>query len=265
MDCSRPGFPVLFCLLGFAQIHVHWVCGAISISSSASAPFCLQSFPASESFPMNQLFHQVAEALEVQLQHQSSQWIFSLFKWVRSVCQVAKVLEFQLQHQSFQWIFRTDFLQDWLVWSLCCPRDSQESSPTPQFRSINSWCSAFFMVQLSHPDLTARKTIALTIWTFVSKMMSLLLNTLSKFVIAFLPSSKHLLISCLQSRSTVILEPKIWGHFSGNGNGMIYDKERCTWFITKDFNFHFITLYSVNIYIQSLIKHDLSKLRSVSI
>ena len=58
-------------------------------------------------------------------------------KWVSSSHQVAKVLELQLQHQSFQWIFRVDFLQDGLAWS-CSPRDSQESSPTPQFKSINS-------------------------------------------------------------------------------------------------------------------------------
>ena len=62
----------------------------------------------------------------------------SLFQWVSSLHQVAKVLELQLQHQSFQWLFRTDFLQDWLVWSPCSTRDSQESSPTPQFKSINS-------------------------------------------------------------------------------------------------------------------------------
>ena len=62
-----------------------------------------------------------------------------LFKWVSSFWyQVAKVLEFQLQHQSFQWIFRTDFLQDGLVGSPCSPRDSQESSPAPQFKGINS-------------------------------------------------------------------------------------------------------------------------------
>ena len=54
-----------------------------------------------------------------------------LFQWVDSSHQVAKVLELQLQHQSFQWIFRVDFLEDWLVWSPCSPRDSQESSPTP--------------------------------------------------------------------------------------------------------------------------------------
>ena len=61
-----------------------------------------------------------------------------LFQWVSSSHQVAKVLEFQFQHQSFQWIFRTDFLYDLLVWSPCSPRDSQESSPTPQFKSISS-------------------------------------------------------------------------------------------------------------------------------
>ena len=68
--------------------------------------------------------------------------------------------------------------------------------------------SAFFMVQLSHPYMTSGKTIVLTIWTFVSRVMSLLLSTLSRFVIAFLPRSKCLLISWLQSPSAVILEPK---------------------------------------------------------
>ena len=68
--------------------------------------------------------------------------------------------------------------------------------------------SAFFMVQHSHPYMTAGKTIALTRWTFVGKVMSLLFNTLSRFFIAFLPRSKHLLISWLQSPSAVILEPK---------------------------------------------------------
>ena len=67
--------------------------------------------------------------------------------------------------------------------------------------------SAFFIVQLSHPFMTTGKTIALTRWTFVDKVMSLLLNMLSRLVIIFLPRSKHLLISWLQSPSTVILEP----------------------------------------------------------
>ena len=64
------------------------------------------------------------------------------------------------------------------------------------------------MVQLSHPYMTTGKTIALTIWTFVGKVMSLLFNTLSRFVIAFLPRSKRLLISWLLSPSAVILAPK---------------------------------------------------------
>ena len=74
-------------------------------------------------------------------------------------------------------------------------------------------CSAFFTVQLSHPYMTTGKTIALTRWTFVGKVISLLFNTLSRFVMAFLPRSKHLLISWLQLPSAVILEPqKIKSH-----------------------------------------------------
>ena len=69
------------------------------------------------------------------------------------------------------------------------------------------WCSAFFIVQLSHPYMTTGKTIGLTRWTFVGKVMSLLFSMLSRLVIAFLPRSQHLLISWLQSPSAVILEP----------------------------------------------------------
>ena len=69
-------------------------------------------------------------------------------------------------------------------------------------------CSAFFIVQLSHPYMTTRKTITLTRWTSVDKVMSLLFNILSRLVIAFLPRSKRLLISWLQSPSVVILEPR---------------------------------------------------------
>ena len=68
-------------------------------------------------------------------------------------------------------------------------------------------CSAFFIVQLSHPYVTTGKTIALTRWTFVGKVMSLVFNMLSRLIIDFLPRSKHLLISWLQSSSAVILEP----------------------------------------------------------
>ena len=68
--------------------------------------------------------------------------------------------------------------------------------------------SAFFIVQLSYPYMTTGKTMALTRWTFVGKVMSLLFNMLSRLVITFLPRSKRLLISWLQSPSAVILEPK---------------------------------------------------------
>ena len=70
------------------------------------------------------------------------------------------------------------------------------------------WHSAFFMVQLSQPNVTTEKIIALTIQTLVSRVMSMLFNTLSRFVIAFLPRSSHLLISWVQSPFAVILEPK---------------------------------------------------------
>ena len=70
------------------------------------------------------------------------------------------------------------------------------------------WCSAFFTVQLSHPYMTTGKTVALTRWTYVDKVTSLLLNMLPRLVIAFLPRSKCLLISWLQSPSAVILDPK---------------------------------------------------------
>ena len=119
MDCSTSSFFVLHYLLEFAQTHVHWVSDAIQTSHSLSPP----SLPA-----LNLSKHQ------------------GLFQGVSSSHQVAKVLE--LQHQSLQW--RTDFLQDWLVWS-CSPRDSQESSPTPQFKSISSLVLSF----LYSPTLTS--------------------------------------------------------------------------------------------------------------
>ena len=92
-------------------------------------------------------------------------------------------------------------------WTPCSPRDSQESSWTPQFRSFSSLVLSLLIVQLSHPYMTTGKAIPLTRWTSVGKAMSLLFNMLSRLVIAFLPRSKHLLISWLQSPSAVILEP----------------------------------------------------------
>ena len=124
MDCSTPGFPVHHQLLEPIQTHVHRVSDAIQSSHPLSAPSPL-------TFNLSQ--------------HQGP------FKWSSSSHQVAKVWEFQLQHQSFQWIFRTDFLYDRLVGSPCSPRDSQESSPIPQFRSINSSLLGF----LYSPTLTS--------------------------------------------------------------------------------------------------------------
>ena len=94
-----------------------------------------------------------------------------------------------------------------MVGSPCSPRDSAESYPTPQFKSIVLRCSAFFIVQLSHPYMPTGKIIALTRQTFVGKAMSLLFNMLSRLVITFLPRNKNLFISWLQSPSAVILEP----------------------------------------------------------
>ena len=106
------------------QTHVHWVGDAIQPPHPLSSP----SPP----------------ALKL-CQHQG------LFQWVNSSHEVAKVLELQLQHQTFQWTPRTDLLEDGLVGTPCSPRDSQESSPTPQFKSINSSALSF----LYSPTLTS--------------------------------------------------------------------------------------------------------------
>ena len=90
-----------------------------------------------------------------------------------------------------------------MVGSPCSPRDSQESSPTPQFKSIN-YSALSFPHSPTVPYITTGKTIALTRQTFVGKVMSLLFNMLSRLVITFLPRSKRLLISWLQSPSAAI-------------------------------------------------------------
>ena len=135
MDCRTPGFPVFHHLLELAQIHIHWVSDAVQSSRPLLSPsppaFCLS-------------------------QHQS------LFEWVISSHQVAKVLELQLQHQSFQWIVRTDFLSDGLVWSPCSPRTLKSILQHHSSKASILWHSAFFTVQLSHPYMTTGKTIALT-------------------------------------------------------------------------------------------------------
>ena len=105
-------------------------------------------------------------------------------------------------------------IQSWFPSGLTGLIPSLSKDLSRVFSSIQSlkasilWCSAFFMVQLSHPYMTTGKTIACIIQIFVSKVMSLLFNMLSWFAIAFLPRNKRLLISQLQSLSTMILEPK---------------------------------------------------------
>ena len=121
---------------------------------------------------------------------------------------MAKVLQFQLQHQSSNAYsglisIRMDWLDLLAVQGTLKSLLQHHSSKASILRH-----SAFFIVQLSLPYITTGKTIALTRWTFVSKVMSLVFNMLSRLVIAFLPRSKRLLISWLQSASAVVLEPK---------------------------------------------------------
>ena len=180
MDCSMPGLPVHYQLPEFTQTHIHWVCDAIQPSHPLLSP----SLPA-----LNLSQHQ------------------GLFKWVSSSHQVAKVLDFQLQHRpSNEHSGLISFRMDWL--DLLAVEGTLKS--LLQYHNSKAsilQCSAFFIVQLSHPYMTTGKTIALTRWTFVGKVMSLPFNMLSRLVVTFLPRSKHLLISWLQSLSAVILKP----------------------------------------------------------
>ena len=166
MDYSMPGFPVVHYLPEFAQTRVHWLGDAIQPSHPPSSLFppCPQSFPASGSFPMSWLFPSNG---------QSTRALTS-----------ASVLPMNIQDWFTLWLTGLISLQSKGL--------SRESSPTPQFKSIDF--SVLFMVQLSHPYMNTGKTIALTIQTFVSKVRSLLLNMLSRSVIPFLPRSKCLLI-----------------------------------------------------------------------
>ena len=156
---TTPGFPVLHYLPELAQIHVHWVGDAIQPSHPLSSPSPAFILPSIRVFSNESALHirlpnywsfrfsispsnvysglisfriDWLDLLAVQVT------LKSLFQWVNSSHDVAKVLEFQLQHHSLQRNPRADLLQNWLVGSPCSPRDSQESSPTPKFISINS-------------------------------------------------------------------------------------------------------------------------------
>ena len=131
-----------------------------------------------------------------------------LLQWVSSSHEVVKVLEFQLQHQSSNdYSGLISFRMDWF--DLLAVQGTLKSFLQHHSSKASIlWHSAFFIVQLSHPYMTTGKMIALTRWIFVSRVMSLLFNMLSRLVMAFLPRSKCLFISWLQSPSAVILEPK---------------------------------------------------------
>ena len=165
-----PGFPVHHQLLELAQTHVHRVGDTIQLSHPLSSfSSCLQSFPASGSFPRSQFFASSGQG----------NWSFS----------------FSI-NPSNEYSGLISFRKDWLylrtvqgtLKSLLQHRSSKASIVQ---------CSAFFIVQLSHPYMTTGKTISLTRQTFVSKVMSLLFNMLSRLVIAFPLRSKYLLISWL--------------------------------------------------------------------
>ena len=123
---------------------------------------------------------------------------------------MAKVLELQLQHQSFQWILESGLISFRIDWFdlLAFQGTLKSLLQHHSSKALILQYLAFFMVQLSHSYMTPGKTIALTRWTFVNKVISLLFNMLSRLVIAFLPRSRSLLTSWLQSPSAVILEPE---------------------------------------------------------
>ena len=186
-----PGSSVLHCLPEFAHIQVHWVSDAIQPSHPLLPTFLFLL----SVFPRIRIF--------------SNRFFASSGKNIRASAS-ASALPVNIQ--------------GWFTLGLTCliscsPGDSQESFLQHHSSGVSVLqCSAFFMVQLSHPYMATGKTIALTRWTFVGIVMSLLFNMLSMFVIAFLPRSKHLLISWLQSPSAVIFgaqENKVCHCFHG--------------------------------------------------
>ena len=177
IDCSMPGFSVLHYLLEFAQTHVHSADDVIQ----PSYPLLSPSPPASV-FPSIRVFSN-------ELAHQ-----------------VAQVLELQLQHQSFQKILRVDFHQDWLVWSSFCPSDSPEYFLAWQFKSIN-----FLVLSLLYGStLTSVHGYWKKPWLWLcgSLLAKWCLCFLIRFIVAFLPKSKRVLISCRQLSPAMTVKPK---------------------------------------------------------
>ena len=181
MNCSTPGFPVHHQLPEFTQTHVHWVSDAIQPSHPLSSPSSLPSI-----FPSIRVFSNES-ALRIRW---PKYWKLSFS--IRPSNEYSGLIS-----------FRIDWLDLLAVQGTLKSLLQHYSSKASILR-----CSAFFIVQLSHPYMTTGKTIAWTRWTLVGKVMSLLFNMLSRLVITFLPNSKCLLISWLQSPFAVILEPK---------------------------------------------------------
>ena len=181
MDCSTLGFPVHHQLLELTQTHVHRANDAIKPSHPLSSLLLLPPIP-----PRITVFSNESTLC----MRWPKYWSFS----------------FRIS-PSYEYPGLVSFRMDCL--DLLAVQGTQKS-PLQHHSSKASILqqSAFFTVQLSHPYMTTGKTIALTRWTFVDKIVSLLLNMLSRLVITFLPRSKCLLISWLQSPSAVILEPK---------------------------------------------------------
>ena len=185
MDCSTPGLPIHHQLPEFTQTHVHWVSDANQPSHPLSSPSPLPSvFPSIKIFPSESALHI----------RWPKYWSFS-FNIIPSN-EYSGLISFRI---------------DWL--DLLTVQGTLKS--LLQIHSSNLSIlqrSAFYIVQLSHPYMTTRKTIALMRQTFAGKVMSLLFNMLSRLVITFLPRSKRLLISWLQSPSAMILEKWKWSH-----------------------------------------------------
>ena len=183
MNHSTPGLPVHHQLPEFTQTHVHQVSDAIQPSHPLSSP----SPPAPNPSQHHSLF----------------QWVNSLHEVMRWPKYWSFSFNISPSNEHPGLIFRMDWLDLLAVQGTLKSLLQHLSSKVSVL-----WCSAFFIVQRSHLYMTIGKTIALTRWTFVDKVISLLFNILSKLIITFLPRSKCLLISWLQSPSAVILEPR---------------------------------------------------------
>ena len=165
MDCSMPGFPVYHQLPELTQTHVHWVSDVIQ----PSHPLLSSSPPA-----FNPSQHQ------------------SLLQWVSSLHQVSKYWSFSFSiSPSNEYLGLISFRMDWLDF-LTVQRTRKSLLQHHSSKASVLWCSALFIVQLSHPYMTTGKTRALTRRIFVGKVMSLHFNMLSSLVITFLPNSKRL-------------------------------------------------------------------------